>query len=90
MTVSKIEPLKCNDKAIINLHYKKWSNILQRYMICSSSRKADFDSAYRLFCEEVMQPVVDGSSKPQNLKNLLSKFIDFCERQKNVDASSYT
>ena len=53
MTVSKIKPLKCNDKAIINLHYKKWSNILQRYMICSSSRKADFDSAYRLFCEEV-------------------------------------
>ena len=90
MTVSKIELLKCNDKAIINSHYKKWSNILQRYMICSSSRKAAFDSAYRLFCEEVIQPIVDGSSKPQNLKNLLSKFIDFCERQKNVDASSYT
>ena len=82
MTVSKIEPSKCDDKAIINLHYKKWSNILQRYMICSLSRKAAFDSAYRLFCEEVIQPIVDGSSEPKNLKTLLSKFFTFAKGKK--------
>jgi len=54
------------------------------------SSKSAYDSAFKSFCDVVIEPVLITARKPQSLKNLLARFIDVCQSTENLDASSYT